>query len=152
MELILWRHAEAEHGGNDAARALTKRGHKQAKLMAAWLDKRLGKEWTILASPAVRGQQTAAALGRKIDTRERLDTSSGAKDVLREAGWTQGGGGKVVVVGHQPTLGLVAGMLLGSHEDVAFRKGAVWWFVERERDGRSETVLKAVLNPDLLED
>ena len=152
MELILWRHAEAEDGGNDAARALTKRGHKQAKLMAAWLDKRLGKEWTILASPAVRAQQTAAALGRKIDTRERLDTSSGAKDVLREAGWTQGGGGKVVVVGHQPTLGQVAGMLLGSHEDVAFRKGAVWWFVERERDGRSETVLKAVLNPDLLED
>ena len=151
MELILWRHAEAEDGsGDDAARALTKRGHKQAKLMAAWLDKRLAKEWTVLASPAVRAQQTAAALGRKVETRERLDTSSGAKDVLREAGWPKGG--KVIVVGHQPTLGQVAGMLLGCDGDVAFRKGAIWWFAERERDGGSETVLKAVLNPDLLED
>lgn len=151
MELILWRHAEAEDGGIDEARALTKRGHKQAKLMAAWLSKRVGKEWSVLASPAVRAQQTAEALGRKVDTREGLDTSSGPEDVLREAGWP-GGDGKIIVVGHQPTLGQVAGTLLGSHEDVAFRKGAVWWFVARERDGRSETVLKAVLNPDLLED
>jgi len=33
MELILWRHAEAEDavGGDDMARALTKHGRKQAE-------------------------------------------------------------------------------------------------------------------------
>jgi phosphohistidine phosphatase len=37
MELILWRHAEAEDGIPDMARELTSKGKKQAKHMAAWL-------------------------------------------------------------------------------------------------------------------
>ena len=48
MEIILWRHAEAEDGvpGRvpDAARALTHRGQKQAKKMAKWLLERLPEE------------------------------------------------------------------------------------------------------------
>jgi len=39
MELILWRHAEAEPGEPDDARALTGKGHKQAWKMAEWLDR-----------------------------------------------------------------------------------------------------------------
>ena len=31
MELILWRHAEAEEGYPDLERALTEKGHEQAK-------------------------------------------------------------------------------------------------------------------------
>ena len=41
MDLILWRHAEAqdpEDGMDDLARALTRRGEKQAARMAAWLE------------------------------------------------------------------------------------------------------------------
>ncbi|APV50687.1 histidine phosphatase family protein [Betaproteobacteria bacterium GR16-43] len=152
MELILWRHAEAEDGtGDDMARALTRRGHKQAKLMAAWLRPRLGNDWKILSSPAKRALQTAEALERHLEIRERLDTSCGPADVLRESGWPDAKG-SVMVVGHQPTLGQVAAQLLGVPGDVAFRKGAVWWFSTRQRDGGGETVLKAVLNPDLLED
>ena len=37
MELILWRHAEAEDGVPDGERALTKKGRKQARAVAAWL-------------------------------------------------------------------------------------------------------------------
>ena len=37
MDLILWRHAEAEVGSDDLARRLTVRGAKQARQMAAWL-------------------------------------------------------------------------------------------------------------------
>ena len=36
--------------------------------------------------------------------------------------------------------------------DVSIRKGAIWWFATRERRGERETILKAVLNPDLLND
>ena len=41
MNLILWRHAEAEDGENDMKRALTKRGLHQAVLMAGWLKSQL---------------------------------------------------------------------------------------------------------------
>jgi phosphohistidine phosphatase, SixA len=41
MELILWRHAEAEDGSPDLERELTGKGHKQAEKMAAFLRPRL---------------------------------------------------------------------------------------------------------------
>jgi len=48
MDLILWRHAEAEdlheggpQEGSDLHRSLTSRGEKQAARMAAWLDRQL---------------------------------------------------------------------------------------------------------------
>jgi len=37
MELILWRHADAEDGIQDAGRKLTAKGRSRAECMAAWL-------------------------------------------------------------------------------------------------------------------
>ena len=37
MNLILWRHAEAEDGADDLQRALTGKGRRQAARMAQWL-------------------------------------------------------------------------------------------------------------------
>ena len=62
MELILWRHAEAEDGIPDSARELTDKGRKQADLVAAWLKPRLPKNTRIIVSPTQRTQQTASAL------------------------------------------------------------------------------------------
>jgi phosphohistidine phosphatase len=152
MELILWRHAEAEDAGpqGDASRELTRRGRKQAERMAAWLRPRLEGDWKILSSPALRAVQTVTPLDLAFDLRSSLDTSADARDVLREVQWPHGG--RVVVVGHQPTLGEVAAMLMSGVEgDIGIRKGAVWWFATRERGGAIETVVKAVLNPELLE-
>ena len=152
MELILWRHAEAEdNAADDNARALTRRGHRQAKLVAGWLKPRLDKDWKIYASPAMRALQTAEALGREVEVRERLGTACGADDVLATAGWPDARQ-DVMVVGHQPTLGQVAARLLGDAGEISMRKGAIWWFATRKRDGGRETILKAVLNPELLED
>ena len=39
MDLILWRHAEAEPGAPDHGRRLTPKGEKQAARMAAWLER-----------------------------------------------------------------------------------------------------------------
>ena len=75
MDLVLWRHAEAqdwEEGCNDAARKLTSRGEKQAARMAAWLDRQLPEGTRILVSPARRAEQTAQALGRKYKLRPEL--------------------------------------------------------------------------------
>ena len=67
MELILWRHADAEDGADDMARRLTAKGERQAAAMATWLRANLPSQHTLMASPAVRAQQTAAALDSETD-------------------------------------------------------------------------------------
>lgn len=154
MDLILWRHAEAEdHAAlGDSARPLTKRGRRQAERMAHWLRPRLEGEWRIVVSPAQRTLETVKALEMPFEVSEAVGTAGGPASVLREANWPDAAR-PVIVVGHQPTLGEVAARLLqGEGGDVSMRKGAVWWFSTRARDGRTETVLKAVMNPDMLDD
>ncbi|MCC6609415.1 MAG: phosphohistidine phosphatase SixA [Burkholderiales bacterium] len=147
MELILWRHGEAEDGVPDSARALTKRGRKQAKAMAKWLEGRLPTRCTILVSPAMRAQQTAEALGRRFSTAPEIDAGASAGSVLQRAGWPNGTG-TVIVVGHQPALGRVAARLLsGAEAEWSIRKGAIWWIERRARSG--EVVLRAAIDPDL---
>jgi phosphohistidine phosphatase len=150
MDLILWRHAEAEDGAPDRARALTARGRKQARAVARWLAKRLPDDVRILVSPAVRAQQTAAALERAAETEPRVDVGAAPYEVLAAAGWPDGEG-TVLVVGHQPTLGEVAALALtGVHASWPVRKGAAWWLRRRVRDGEVEVVLRAVIGPDLV--
>ena len=150
MELILWRHAEAEDGVPDGERALTKKGRKQAAAVAAWLKPHLPKQVRILASPATRAQQTAAALELPFVTAREIAVGVAAGEVLRAAAWPDAGG-TVVVVGHQPTLGRVAAVLLAGEEaDWSIKKGAVWWFTRRVREGNGQVVLRAVVGPDLL--
>ncbi len=148
MDIILWRHAEAEEGSPDAKRKLTPRGQRQAKQVARWLKKRLPADARILSSPAVRAVQTAKALELPFEELGKLGTGTSAGGILGAAGWPQAGG-TVVVVGHQPTLGRVAALLLtGDAGDWSIRKGALWWFTHRTRNGIQETVLRAVIGPD----
>jgi phosphohistidine phosphatase len=59
MDLILWRHAEAQDardGQGDLERALTTKGERQAERMAQWLTRRLGASTRVLVSPAQRCQ------------------------------------------------------------------------------------------------
>jgi len=149
MELILWRHAEAEVGGlgqDDMERRLTPKGERQAKRMAEWLGERLPDSTRILVSPARRTQQTAQALGRRFKTVAALGPGFGADELLKTARWPEAGE-PVLIVGHQPTLGIVAAQLLaGTDQAWSVRKGAVWWFTRRDRD--AQVTLQAVHAPD----
>lgn len=150
MQLILWRHAQAEDGKRDLERALTAKGHRQAAKMAAWLRKRLPEEFRVLASPAVRARQTAMALGVDVTVVERLAPGASVKSLLEAAGWPDQAGA-VIIVGHQPTLGEVAAQIVtGSAAPWSVRKGGLWWLEHRLRGGRSEVVVRAVMTPDLL--
>lgn len=150
MELILWRHAEAEDGFPDMARVLTEKGQQQAADMADWLKKRLPADARILVSPALRTQQTASALSKNFSTVETIAPGANAAAILTAAGWPRAGG-TVLIVGHQPTLGEVLALLLANQYDSwSVKKGAIWWLVSRKRGNGSETVLKAALTPDLL--
>jgi phosphohistidine phosphatase len=154
MELLLWRHCEAEPGEPDLGRALTGKGEKQARRVAAWLHAHLPDSARILVSPARRAQQTAAALAelapRKIKTVDSLAPGASAEDVLRAVRWPDVKAA-IVVVGHQPTLGWVASRLLtGAEADWPVKKGAVWWFSSRSRDGVEQAVVRAVISADLV--
>ena len=152
MDLLLWRHAEAEDGFPDLKRKLTARGEKQAAQMAEWLKKHAPKNLRILVSPAVRCQQTAKALGLPFETDKRLGTDSNAVSLLAAADWPDGGKAcAVLIVGHQPTLGQTAALLLsGEEDDWSVKKGAVWWFSNRTRNGETQTVLRAQIQTDFL--
>ncbi|OHC69846.1 MAG: histidine phosphatase family protein [Rhodocyclales bacterium RIFCSPLOWO2_02_FULL_63_24] len=152
MDLILWRHAEAEEGEAttpDHKRRLTARGEMQAKQMARWLHQHLPRKRKVLVSPAERTQQTAHALELPYEIEPKLGIGASATDVLKAAGWPDHNGA-VLIIGHQPTLGRVAALLLGGEEaDWTVKKGGVWWFASRMRNDEAQTVLRAVLNPDL---
>src|SRR5471032_2181687 len=107
MELILWRHADAEDGIHDNERKLTAKGVKQAARMAKWLRARIPGDAVILVSPAKRAQQTARALNPEFKTVAAIGTSASPEDILHAAGWP-GDNRTVVVVGHQSTLGETA--------------------------------------------
>ena len=153
MDLIFWRHAEAEdwtEGCDDIERALTNRGEKQAKRMAAWLDRQLPEGTRIVCSPARRCEQTAQALGRKYKLRSELAPGTTADALLEVVGWPNGKS-VVLVIGHQPSLGQAISLLLGLQQDSCpVRKGAVWWIRSRERDGDVQTVVVTVQAPELL--
>ena len=78
MELILWRHAEAEDGFPDEERALTPQGIAQADKMAAWLKAHMPQDIKILVSPAKRAQQTAGALHLPFTTVDELAPGASA--------------------------------------------------------------------------
>ncbi|MBL8362544.1 MAG: phosphohistidine phosphatase SixA [Rubrivivax sp.] len=153
MDLILWRHAEAydaKDGQDDLERALTTKGERQAARMADWLNRQLPAGTKVYASPARRAQQTAAALERKVKTADALAPDGSVEALLHTVRWPDAREG-ALVVGHQPTLGLVAAYLLaGQPLPWALRKGAVWWLRSRERDGVRQTVLHAAMSPELI--
>ena len=157
MDLILWRHAEAEDwllddeaSSIDLERSLTQRGEKQAARMAAWLDRQLPEGARILVSPAKRCEQTALALGRKHKIRSELAPDATAAQLLEVVQWPISKY-PILVIGHQPVLGQVIAQLLGLKDsDCAVKKGALWWLRNRDRDGQSQTVVVTVQSPEVL--
>jgi phosphohistidine phosphatase len=147
MDLIIWRHAEAQEdapGGDDLQRPLTPRGEKQAARVASWLDRQLPEGTRILCSPAVRCEQTVLALGRKFKVRHELAPDATVASILEAAQWPSAKQA-VLIVGHQPVLGdTLAHLLQLKHTSLPVRKGGVWWLRTRERDGHEQTILVAV--------
>jgi phosphohistidine phosphatase len=148
MDLILWRHAEAEDHTNDLERALTPKGVKQAKRMGKWLRDRVPSDALVLASPAKRTRQTALALTSDFKVMPELVPNAGPEELLVAMDWPRGDR-TMVVVGHQPTLGEIAALLLtGNKEEWGIKKGALIWIARRDRE--TYTHLRAALSPDLL--
>lgn len=155
MDLILWRHAEAQDadGGDDLQRALTRKGHRQARQVAEWLAGRLAGSTCTLVSPALRCQQTAQALKLGFRTLDALGPDASPEAVLEAVGWPDARE-PVLVVGHQPSLGVLAARLMGAPAAAwSVRKAAVWWLrgeSEASHGAAPRVMLRAVIGPDLL--
>jgi phosphohistidine phosphatase len=150
MDLILWRHAEAEDGPNDIERALTRKGQQQGRDMAGWLRDRLPHNYVVLASEARRSQQTAAFLSKGFRVEADLNPGSSLEEVLqvldsyREVD-------TIVLVGHQPYLGRLAARLMsGDPQYWNIKKGAIWWMGLRNQAGGDPVRLKAMLTPSMV--
>jgi len=146
MDLILWRHAEAEDGVPDMERRLTPKGHQQAAKIAAWLRPLLPGNPLVIASPAARAWQTADALGLEYRIEPTIAPGAHPDELLVAAGWPDSAG-TTLLVGHQPTLGELAAHLLCSRGGgMSLKKGGLVWLSRRSR---GDVVLRAAMTPDL---
>jgi phosphohistidine phosphatase len=153
MELILWRHAEAEPHTEDAVsdqlRALTPKGARHASRVGAWLDRQLPAGCRVMTSPATRCVQTAEALGRKFVTVDALNTDSSPEAILDACGWPRQTM-PVVVVGHAPLLGQVAALIFsGVAHEWKMRKGSLLW-IARKSDEDPAPFIRLAVGPDIV--
>ena len=139
IDLILMRHGiatdrDAPEVTDDDARALTDKGRKQVKQIAAGL-KRLGSvpDW-VVTSPLVRAAETAELAAAElrpdtpasslIDTCKALKPGGSPEELLvfleRQPSTT-----RVLLVGHEPDLGALAARMIGAGRSagLAFKKG-----------------------------
>ena len=119
MQLYLLRHADAVAvSTSDAARELTPKGIEQAGTVGRFCIRKQVRPVLILTSPYRRTVQTAEIVAEALKLaggpQEEEFLASGmepetALTELQAFGWAQ----SLLVVGHQPDLGLLAASLLG---------------------------------------
>src|ERR1700742_2770907 len=145
MYLFRWRHAEAgDHRPDpvaDLERPLSPKGERQARRVADWLNQFLPDSARVLTSPALRCQQTVAALGRRVKKTPALAPDGDVEGLLAAARLPDSREA-VLVVGHQPTLGRVAAYLMAGEtarfgDPWTIKKGSVWWLRHRPGEGRA---------------
>lgn len=121
MRLILFRHGpagerDASRWPDDALRPLSARGAERTRLAALGLKRVEPGIAGVVTSPLTRALGTAAILEEVFDDAvvERLDAlrPGGSYRQVIEFAAAWGGEGALVLVGHEPDLGKLAGVLL----------------------------------------
>ncbi|MEW5743288.1 MAG: phosphohistidine phosphatase SixA [Myxococcota bacterium] len=127
MELFLIRHAIAEPGDDDDARALTPKGRKRFRQVVEALDAMGLRFDRVLHSPKRRAVETAELLAPLTDG--ELEVTSLLAAPPKEKLLTQLRGGALAVVGHEPHLStLLAWLTVGEPEQgraFLLKKGSV---------------------------
>jgi len=122
MRLVLFRHAPAEardaqRWPEDLARPLTSRGRSRARRAARTIRRLEPRLARVLASPAERAMQTAAVLSEELKTPVAAETlpslapGGSWRETLRALA-QEPADLVVALVGHEPDLGKLAGVLL----------------------------------------
>jgi phosphohistidine phosphatase len=131
-QLWLLRHAEAEPHGTreDSARRLTEKGEHQARAAGAALARMEVRFDAVLYSPKVRSAQTAELAAEGWDGEQRALLSAhpplaGGFDAAQALDTFAGldADARVLLVGHEPDLSMLAGALSGGRVDL--KKGGL---------------------------
>lgn len=115
-DLILLRHAHAEPpapGQEDASRPLSAVGRREAEAAGQWLREHDLLPTRILVSPALRTQQTLAALGVLgcEDVQEASAIYEAAPGTLAALADTHRDAARLLIVGHNPGLEQLAALM-----------------------------------------
>jgi phosphohistidine phosphatase len=166
-ELILLRHgvAEPRSAAEDALRALTPAGRERT-LRVCHRARQLGLgAATLISSPLVRARQTGeialeAGLGSSLRCSAALAPEADPQPLLRDW-WAQlrgsGNGARLLLVGHEPDLSLLACRLIGAPPGALALKKAgiavlVWPGPVAPRfDAAPTAQLRLLLTPKALE-
>jgi phosphohistidine phosphatase len=154
MEILLIRHGHAVDeapGLGDAGRWLSAKGRKTARKVARWLaESSKRRPVAIWTSPLVRAVQTAEIVAAEARFKGELRTSAqlgpghDPGDLLKLLG-SETLDGPLALVGHEPSLSLIATALLGDIGFTGFKKSAVMgltWEPATNGDGASPGVGK----------
>jgi phosphohistidine phosphatase len=132
MKVILLRHGpagkrDAKRWPDDAERPLTERGTVRTRLSAEGLARIEGELDRILTSPLQRATQTASVVsdvygnGVKVEKVDSLAPGHSIRPLLARLAELDGND-VIVLVGHEPDLGKLAGMLTGAPAGVPLKK------------------------------
>ena len=136
MKLYLQRHAQPVLGHPmDGTRALTTEGQRQAKEMAAFMVRHIGRVDIVISSPFTRAVETAEvmadALGAHIVTTRMLEPDGKPTEMWAEIERIAQASQEVLIVGHDPSIqGLLLWMLDGAEAaapqaKIRFEHGAI---------------------------
>jgi phosphohistidine phosphatase len=151
--IVIVRHGEAEPeapGVEDDKRALVKKGQKQMRRVASFLEEMGLEPDVVLSSPMLRAVQSAETIldemgleELKVETLDELLPNSDPSPLVAKLKEHQG---VALVVGHMPSLSALVKALTGSEVDV--KKGGV---VVVEHDPlENRTSLELLLNQKVL--
>lgn len=122
--LLLMRHGKAENGADrDRDRDLTDKGRSQAGLVGEYLESQGVRPTRVLVSDAVRTRETwQSVLERmpgfdgEVSFHEEL-YSGGPGEVLDLLHTDAGDAAAVMVIGHEPTMGVLSHLLADEESD-----------------------------------
>jgi phosphohistidine phosphatase len=140
MKLYIVRHAHAVTEEEDPARPLSPKGREAAQEMARWLRRHAAPDVEeIWHSALVRARETAELFAEGLRLKSRLREVPGLLPEVPPATMATALGRhheSVMVVGHEPQLSALAGLLLGVTDGaVEFKKGSVLCLERTVRGG-----------------
>lgn len=152
MIIHIVRHAEAVDRSQDISeehRFLTRRGRKRSRKVAKALRKSGARPDLILTSPLLRAVQTADVLAEVLRFKDDLLVapllSPGFRPQKLDALLEQyPAATEVVLVGHEPDVGMVVGSLLAAQNSCSLTKGSVVSFERKSGDHEGADFLQMV--------
>lgn len=158
LNLVLVRHGEAGEASADEYRALTEAGRRQVRAVGALFAAQPEPVDVVITSPLVRAVQTAetlaGALGLDgpITARPEIAFPARIEQVLAVADEVPGPTRGVMLVGHEPTMGVLARALTGeAGAALAFRTGTLVLLRWTRGEPRARPVFQISGRPPALE-